>query len=176
MKKTAIALAITAIATLGLGQAAMAEQDDYQQALDQAAFANMIEQANNAGVALFREIQIDEERGAMEFEVEGWDAGGQGYELTLNVESGEVMHESSTETQVASWGLDEQSSTPTQVAPWGLDAQQLNSVLDRASQDGFDRFEDIDIDEDGTVDVSGFDGDQREMERSYGLDEFKGDQ
>ncbi|UYF99665.1 MULTISPECIES: PepSY domain-containing protein [unclassified Halomonas] len=161
MKKTAIAIAITAAATLGLGQAAMADQNDYQEALDQAAFADMIQQAESAGVASFRELQIDEERGTMEFEVEGWDADGQAFELTLNGESGEVMHE---------------SSTATQVAPWGLDAQQLNSVLDRASQDGFDRFEDIDLDEDGSVDVSGFDGDQREMERSYGLDEFKGGQ
>lgn len=161
MKKTSIALAITATAALGLGQVAMADQNDYQEALDQAAFSNMIEQAANAGVTSFRELQVDEERGTLEFEVEGWDSEGQRFELTLNGESGEVIRESATQTQVA---------------PWGLDSQQLNSLLDRASQDGFDRFEDIDLDENGTVEVSGFDSNQREMERGYGIDELNGNQ
>lgn len=161
MKKTSIALAITAAAALGLSQGAMADRDDYQEALDQAAFSNMIEQAANAGVASFRELQVDEERGTLEFEVEGWDAEGQAVDLTLNGESGEVIRE---------------SNNATQVAPWGLDQEQLNSLLDRAGSDGFDRFEDIDLDEDGTIEISGFDSDQREMERSYGIDEFNSGQ
>lgn len=161
MKKTSIALAFTAAATLGLSQGAMADRNDYQEALDQAAFSDMIGQAASAGVTSFRELQIDEERGTLEFEVEGWNAEGQAYELTLNGESGEVIRESNKDTQVA---------------PWGLDQEQLNSLLDRASGDGFDRFEDIDLDEDGTVEISGFDNDQREMERSYGIDEFNAGQ
>ncbi|MCB8889232.1 PepSY domain-containing protein [Vreelandella malpeensis] len=161
MKKTSIALAITAAAALGLSQGAMADRNDYQEALDQTAFANLIEQSASAGVASFRELQVDEERGTLEFEVEGWDAEGQQIEMTLNGESGEVLR---------------QSAHATQVAPWGLDAEQLASLLDRASQDGFDRFEDIDLDEDGSVEISGFDADQREMERSYGIDEFNGGQ
>lgn len=161
MKKTSIALAITAAATLGLGQFAMADDNDYQEALDQASFSDMIEQASNAGVTSFRELQVDEERGTLEFEIEGWDADGQEYEITLNGENGEVLRE---------------SFNATQIAPWGLDAQQLDSLLDRASQDGFDRFEDIDLDDDGTIDVSGFDANQREIERSYGIDEFNGAQ
>ncbi|WP_236995755.1 PepSY domain-containing protein [Vreelandella populi] len=97
MKKTSIALAFAA-ATLGLSQGAMADRNDYQEALDQAAFSDMIGQAASAGVTSFRELQIDEERGTLEFEVEGWNGEGQAYELTLNGESGEVIRESSNDT------------------------------------------------------------------------------
>ncbi|MFC0267031.1 PepSY domain-containing protein [Kushneria aurantia] len=159
MQKTPIALAFAAATTLGMSGTAMADRSDYEEAIDQSTFSNMIEQATAAGITSFRDLQVDEERGNPEFEADGWNREGWELELTLDGQSGDVIRESRNRTVVS---------------PWGLSPQQLDSLLGRANSDGFERFDDIELDRDGTIEVSGYGSNQREMEHRYSIDEFNG--
>jgi len=52
----------------------------------------------------------------------------------------------------------------TQATPWGMDKAQLGKIMAKAEAEGIVEFEEIDINQAGTVEVEGHDKDRQELE------------
>lgn len=160
MKKTPIAIAFVAATTLGASNVALADSD-YEQSLDRDTLDQMIDQAASDGMAHFEEFSVDDDDNRIEIEFEGWNDEEWALDLTYDTESGDMISES-------------RSSTDN--TPWGLEQDQLSSLLDRAGDDGLERFDELDIDDGGQIEISGYDADESEMELDYDASDFQNGQ
>lgn len=55
---------------------------------------------------------------------------------------------------------------------WGLNQDQLKAVMERGKEEGITRFDEIDINQRGRVEVQGYDDNDEEIEFSFSADEL----
>lgn len=126
----------------GLTTAAMAA--DRGLATDE--LSSLLDSANQHGFTHFEEISLDDSR---HLELEGWREDGWQLEVDMALEDGSLIREQRRK-----------SETPD----WGLTRDEVDQALASAREEGLQRFEQLDVDMGGTIEIEGYDAQNREIE------------
>ncbi|RAJ98444.1 PepSY domain-containing protein [Aliidiomarina maris] len=95
----------------------------------------------------FTHIEKIEYEGRGRIEVDGW--GEDGWYLEVEFDGNDVL---------------EEKRQRTVVQPWGLTFEQVNQILALAQEEGFARVDEIEIEQDGRIEVEGRDANDRKVE------------
>lgn len=156
-----VPVALVSATLIGFSGMAMASSSDTLRGADRTQIDELLSHAEQAGMTAFKEMDFEHERGNLEFEVEGWSDDGFELDMTIAAEGGTVL---------------EQSRSRTIEQAWGLSADQLGTLLDRATSDGFERISELDLSRSGNIEIEGYDSNNYSIERNYGFNNLFGNQ
>lgn len=143
-----LSLLIAPVALVGLSSTALA---DTPISLDE--LNGLLDTADEYGFSHYEEISVDDSR----LELEGWREDGTRLEVDLQISDGSVSQEQERDSQVPDWSLT------------GDDVRQ---ALEAAQQEGLQTFSELDVDDDGHVDIDGYDDQNREIEIRLSSSDF----
>lgn len=107
---------------------------------------SLLERASQYGFSHYEEISLDD---GTRLELEGWRDDGWQLDVDMLIEDGSLVHEEQRKSQIPDWSLT---------------ADEVNQALANARDAGLQRFEQLDVDEDGHLEIEGHDAQNREIE------------
>ncbi len=141
MKKTTLSTAAL-LASLGLATTAFAAD----QGLTQDELSSLLDSAQQYGFTHFEEISVDD---GNELELEGWREDGWKLEVDMNIASGDTIKEEQRQDQIPDWGLS---------------FDEVNKALDSAMGEGLQRFESLEVESSGSIEIEGYNDQNQEIE------------
>ncbi|SDL37184.1 hypothetical protein SAMN05661010_01473 [Modicisalibacter muralis] len=128
--------------TGGLSSAALAAEGSLSHSELQA----LLNQADQYGFSHYEEISVEDNT---HLEIDGWRDDGWQLDLELLIEDGSVTHE---------W------QRKSQIPDWSLTGDEVRQALTNAREAGMQRFEQLDVDERGHIEIEGYTTQNREVE------------
>lgn len=126
----------------GLSSAALASEGG----LSHSELEALLTQADQYGFSHYEEVSVDD---ASRLELEGWRDDGWQLDVDMLIEDGSLVHEEQRKGQIPDWSLT---------------ADELRQALANAREAGLQRFEQLDVDEEGHLEIEGYNAQNREME------------
>ncbi|QJQ93843.1 MULTISPECIES: PepSY domain-containing protein [Halomonadaceae] len=102
----------------------------------------------------YDDIEVDDSR----LEIEGWREDGTKLEMDLQLADGSVSKE--------------EEGRSGDIPDWSLSGDEVRQALEVAQQEGLQRFKEFDADDDGHVDIEGYDDQDREIEIRLNSSDF----
>lgn len=136
--------------TGGLSSAALAAEGSLSHSELQA----LLNQADRYGFSHYQEISLDDNS---RLELEGWRDDGWQLDVDMLIEDGSLV-------------LEEQRKS--QIPDWSLSAGEVSQALANASDAGLQRFDQLDVDERGHIEIEGYNAQNREIELRLNRDDL----
>lgn len=114
----------------------------------------LLAQADRYGFSHYQEISVDD---ATRLELEGWRDDGWQLDVDMLIADGTLV-------------LEEQRKS--QIPDWSLSADEVRQALANASQAGLQRFDQLDVDERGHIEIEGYNAQNREIELRLNRDDL----
>ncbi|MHA3027029.1 hypothetical protein [Chromohalobacter israelensis] len=140
--KTMHMLMMPMVLSGGLSTAVMADDGS----LSPGELESLLATAGEHGVTHYDDVAIDD---GNRLEVEGWRDDGWQLDLDMLIRDGSLVHEKR-----------HKDTTPD----WSLNGEELRQALDNARDAGMQRFAELDVDEQGHVDIEGYDAQNEEID------------
>lgn len=143
-------LVIPAALSGGLATTAMADDGS----LSDSQLDRLLEHASQYGFTQYEEISLDD---GERVEIEGWRDDGWRLEVDMLATSGELVHEEQRKSQIPDWSLS---------------GDELRQALASAREAGLQRFGQLDVDDNGHLEIEGYDTQDREVEIRMNRNDF----
>lgn len=134
----------------GLSSAALAAEGSLSHSELQA----LLNQADRYGFSHYQEISVDD---SSRLELEGWRDDGWQLDVDMLIEDGTLV-------------LEEQRKS--QIPDWSLTADDVRQALTNAGDAGLQRFEQLDVDERGHIEIEGYTTQNREVDLRLNRDDL----
>jgi hypothetical protein len=134
----------------GLATTAMADDGS----LSDSQLDRLLEHASQYGFTQYEEISLDD---GERVEIEGWRDDGWRLEVDMLATSGELVHEEQRKSQIPDWSLS---------------GDELRQALASAREAGLQRFGQLDVDDNGHLEIEGYDTQDREVEIRMNRNDF----
>jgi hypothetical protein len=139
---------------LGSGISASAMADDT--ALSYSQLDTLLTGAERYGFSRYEKLDVDQDDNR--FEIEGWREDGWELDVSMTLSDATLVRESQRK-----------SNTPD----WSLSGEELQQALARARDRGMQRFEELEVDSDGHIEIEGYNGSQTELDLELHRDDLK---
>ncbi|MCG7601273.1 PepSY domain-containing protein [Halomonas sp. McH1-25] len=143
-------LVIPAALSGGLATTVMADDGT----LSDSQLDRILERASQYGFAQYEEISLDD---GERVEIEGWRDDGWHLDVDMLATSGELVHEEQRKSQIPGWSLS---------------GDELRQALASAREAGLQRFGQLDVDDNGHLEIEGYDTHNREVEIRMNRNDF----
>lgn len=139
---------------LGSGISASAMADDT--ALSYSQLDTLLNGAERYGFSRYEKLDVDQDDNR--FEIEGWREDGWELDVSMTLGDATLVRESQRK-----------SNTPD----WSLSGEELQQALARARDRGMQRFEELEVDSDGHIEIEGYTGNQEALDLELHRDDLK---
>lgn len=144
---------LPAVALSG-GMSAGAMASDTTLTYDQ--LETLLNSAERYGFSHYEKLDVDDDDNR--FEVEGWRDDGWELDVSMTLDDATLMRESQR-----------RSNTPD----WSLSGDELRTALSTARDQGMQRFQELEVDSDGHIEIEGYNAEQDELDLDLHRDDLK---
>lgn len=139
---------------LGSGISAGAMANDTT--LTYAQLETLLNSAERYGFNQYEKLDVDGDDNR--FEIEGWREDGWELDVSMTLDDATLMRESQR-----------RSNTPD----WSLSGDELRAALSKARDQGMQRFQELEVDSDGHIEIEGYNAQQHEFDLDLHRDDLK---
>ncbi|WP_157956733.1 hypothetical protein [Salinicola halimionae] len=145
---------ILSAVALGSGISTGAMADDTALSYNQ--LNTLLNGAERYGFSHYEKLDVDHDDNR--FEIEGWRKDGWELDVSMTLNDATLMRESQRK-----------SNTPD----WSLTGEELRQALARARDRGMQRFEELEVDSDGHIEIEGYNGNQAKFDLELHREDLK---